>query len=56
MTIDNTKAKRALDHQHAERLVQNDRLQLAAQAKQKLDADLHAHCQISSAKERYSLT
>lgn len=43
MTIDTAKAKRALDHLQAERQAQNDRLQLAAEAKHKLDADLHAH-------------
>lgn len=52
MTIDIAKAKRALDHLQAERQAQNDRLQLAAQAKQQLDNTLHAHCQIASAKER----
>lgn len=31
------KAKRALDHLQAERQAQNDRLQLAARAKQKLE-------------------
>lgn len=35
--MDYEKAKRALDHLHAERQAQNDRLQLAAQAKQRLD-------------------
>lgn len=37
MTIDTDIAKRALGHLQAERQAQNDRLQLAAQAKQKLD-------------------
>ena len=55
MTTDNDKAKRALDHLQAERQAQQDRLQLAAQAKQQLDADLHAHCQIASAEERFGL-
>lgn len=32
------KAKRALDHLQAERQAQNERLQLAADAKRKLDA------------------
>lgn len=55
MTIDTDKAKRALATLQEERRAQQDRLQLAAQAKQQLNADLHAHCQISSVKERYSL-
>ena len=55
MTIDTAKAKRALDHLQAERQAQQDRLQLAAQAKQQLDNTLRAHCQILSGKERYGL-
>ena len=53
--MDYEKAKRALDHLQAERHAQNDRLQLVAQAKQKLDNTLYAHCQIASAKERIGL-
>ena len=49
------KAKRALDHLQAERQAQKDRIQLAIDTKRKFDADLHAHCQIPSAKERYGL-
>ena len=49
------KAKRALDHLQAERQAQQDRIQLAIDTKRKFDADLHAHCQIPSAKERYGL-
>lgn len=48
MTIDTVKAKRALDHLQAERQAQQDRLQLAAQAKQKLDAVLHTHSCLSA--------
>lgn len=55
MTIDITKAKHALAILEEEKRAQQNRLQLAAEAKRKLDADLHAHCQITSVKERYGL-
>ena len=38
--IDTDKAKRALDHLHAERQVQHDRLQLAAYRKQELERNV----------------
>lgn len=37
MTIDTAKSKRSLDHLQAERQAQYDRLQLAAEAKQRID-------------------
>ena len=49
------KAKRALDRLQAERQALHDRIQLAIETKRKFDADLHAHCQISSVKERSGL-
>ena len=52
MQQDITKAKRALATLQEEKRAQQDRLQLAAQAKQQLDDTLHAHCQIAFAKER----
>ena len=42
------KAKCALDHLQAERQAQNDRLQLAADAKHKLNAALHTQLPISN--------
>ena len=44
--MDYEKAKRALDHLHAERQAQNDRLQLAAQAKQHLDQTIAQRTQL----------
>lgn len=55
MTIDTAEAKRALATLQEEKQAQQQRLQLAAQAKQQLDNTLHAHCQILSVKERYGL-
>ena len=55
MNIDIVKAKHALATLQEEKRAQQDRLQLAAQAKQQLDTTLHAHCQIASAKERFGL-
>ena len=55
MTIDIQNAKRALATLQEEKRAQQHRLQLAAQAKQQLDADLHAHCQIASSEERFGL-
>ena len=53
--MDYEKAKRALDALSQERQAQQDRLQLAAQAKQQLDNTLRAHCQILSGNVRYGL-
>lgn len=49
------KSKRALATLQEEKRAQKDRIQLAIDTKRKFDADLHAHCQISSVKERYGL-
>lgn len=49
------KAKRALATLQEEKRAHQERIQLAIDTKRKFDADLHAHCQISSAKERYGL-
>ena len=46
--MDYEKTKRALDHLQAERQAQNDRLQLAADAKHKLNAALHTQLPISN--------
>lgn len=54
MTIDTVKAngvylevaRKALDHLHAERQAQNDRLQFAAQAKQHLDRTMASRTQL----------
>ncbi|WP_158214763.1 hypothetical protein [Prevotella sp. P4-67] len=46
--MDYEKAKRALDHLQVERHAQNDRLQLAADAKHKLNAALHIQLPISN--------
>ena len=52
--MDYEKAKRALDHLHAERQAQNDRLQLAAQAKQHLDQTIAQRTHsVFSRKELY---
>lgn len=48
MTIDSEKAKRALDALSQERQAQNDRLQLAAQAKQYLDQTIASRTQLSN--------
>lgn len=48
MSIDTTKAKRALTTVQEEKRAQQYRLQLAAQAKQKLDAALHTQLPISN--------
>lgn len=53
MTTDIQKAKLALAILQEEKRAQQDRLQLASQAKQSLDDTLHAHCQIASAKELF---
>ena len=55
MTIDTAKAKRALDHLQAERQAQNDRLQLAAQAKQQLDQTIALRTVLLSEVEVQSL-
>ena len=49
------KSKRALATLQEEKQAQKERIQLAIDTKRKFDADLHAHCQIPSAKERYGL-
>ena len=50
------KAKRALATLQEEKRAQQDRIQLAIDTKRKFDADLHAHYQIVSAKERSGLS
>ena len=55
LPIDTDKAKRALDHLQAERQAQNDRLQLAAQAKHKLDANIALRTVLLSEVEVQSL-
>ena len=50
------KAKRTLATLQEEKRARQERIQLAIDSKRKFDADLHAHCQIPSAKERSSLS
>lgn len=50
------KAKRALATLQEEKRAQQDRIQLAIDTKRKFDADLHAHYQIVSSKERSGLS
>ena len=49
------KAKHALAILQEKKRAQQDRLQLATQAKQQLDNTLHAHSQIAFVKDRFGL-